>query len=258
MANEEDKKILLDKGGLRKLLSLIGDWLLDWQTKNIVPIEGGGTGATDAKEACENLQAYHLGLGTEIPAGADLNDYLIPGVYRTTGYSVTASLANKPQEVTNSFTMIVYQNFASAVTQQITDNTKGVSYRRYCNIGGTFDSWVCVDGIDSIVAEGNTSGWRWTKYANGRAECHVSVSGAATSSVTQGSMYLTSQFTLAFPFTFVEEPDVTMSGGLGYSATGIGYMRPTVSNVAFNIWSDGVTFTSQAYRYSVHVVGRWK
>lgn len=104
------------------------------------------TNAEDIASANTALQMkYDLGLGTEIPAGADLDDYTTPGVYRTTGASITASLSNKPSGLKNTITLVVTKKFSSAVVQRISDNITGVTYTRYVNIGGQADDWILVE-----------------------------------------------------------------------------------------------------------------
>lgn len=50
------------------------------------------------------------GLGTRISANSDLNNYTLPGCYRSVDAENTATLKNKPPSVTNGFRMEVKKN----------------------------------------------------------------------------------------------------------------------------------------------------
>ena len=95
-----------------------------------------------------------LGPGTTIPNGADLNQYITPGVFRSTSASVSETLANTPI-TSGGFRMIVEQIGSSDYIKQtiITRTTNCRTYKRYKNSSSWYD-WqlVLTDGtIESYI-----------------------------------------------------------------------------------------------------------
>ena len=76
-----------------------------------VSIEHGGTGAVDAINALANLFALNLNHITDgnfnIPEGADLNNYITPGVYRIPTALVAEKLVNGPAYISAGGRLIV-------------------------------------------------------------------------------------------------------------------------------------------------------
>ena len=73
-----------------------------------VAVANGGTGATTAAEAANALGIPSLLRGANIPEGANLNDYVQAGTYRTGSAAVSASVANTPHTATG-FNLYVMQ-----------------------------------------------------------------------------------------------------------------------------------------------------
>ena len=76
--------------------------------------------------------------GTEIQSGDDLNDYTMPGIYRSTSSSITASLLNMPEIFGSGFAMIVFIMSSSTNVQVIFAGNN--MYMRFSNSGG-WQSW---------------------------------------------------------------------------------------------------------------------
>lgn len=78
-----------------------------------VAIANGGTGATTAAEAADNIFALSLLAGEEIPEGSDLNDYTTAGNYRVASASIAATVTNSPT-TSGGYTLLVLKPYAKA------------------------------------------------------------------------------------------------------------------------------------------------
>ena len=67
--------------------------------------ESGGSSAP----SIDLSEYYKLGVGEAIPTGADLNNYVTPGTYRSSNADVTATLLNAPFDNTG-FRLVVQEN----------------------------------------------------------------------------------------------------------------------------------------------------
>lgn len=72
--------------------------------------------------------------GTAIQSGDDLNDYTMPGIYRSTSSRITASLLNIPEIISSGFTMLVFNMATTTYVQVIFAGDK--IYTRLSNTGG--------------------------------------------------------------------------------------------------------------------------
>lgn len=106
-----------------------------------VPVANGGTGATTAKGAADNLSVPSLIGGTAIPANADLNDYKTVGTYYSNTYKSTSNLVNCPTG--SPFTMTVGYGCGDSwyTIQEIVDFKEGVRYFRMGTGSGTWYDW---------------------------------------------------------------------------------------------------------------------
>ena len=116
--------------------------------KKPVTISSGGTGATTATEACNNLGAAIVGVGESIPSGADLNTYTTPGSYRSYQASISASLLNTPYTGTGFKLEVFNTTTANQIMQEIKANAAtSRTYRRTASLSDgtwTFNNWVKV------------------------------------------------------------------------------------------------------------------
>lgn len=174
-------------------------------------------------------ETYYLGLGTEIPSGANLNDYKTPGVYITASDSVTASLSNWPSEVRGNATLIVRKVINGAIVQELKSNTNAIGASRYYDsAASTWGEWSYDSGIDAVIARGTSYyGWEWVKYASGVA--HMFCRKGFTATTSGGYLSVSSD---AFPFGLMSGKAHSATIGVGAQGTGATY--PAYSNVRFD------------------------
>lgn len=118
-----------------------------------VAIANGGTGATTAAEAADNILALSLLAGEEIPEGSDLNDYTTAGNYRVASASIAATVTNSPTTI-GGYTLLVLKPYAKAA--DVASNVKQVVmtlaevhrvYVRACNADlETWGPWYKFEG----------------------------------------------------------------------------------------------------------------
>lgn len=212
---------------------------------------------TDVSELQDGAPYYTLGLGTEIPAGADLNDYVEPGIY----YGVYGSYLNAPSPDVygkSAFVLEVRNGTAQNEFLQIfKDAGNGVTWTR-AYFSGAWQVWHCTGGVDSIVAEGITSGWNWIKYANGTAEAHVRIYTTAPKIAFRANSYY--QYGISnFPFEFKDVPFVYVTASsAGYADLSSCVNKATTKDVDWNIATpSGVTDGRNVY-VNIYVRGDWK
>jgi hypothetical protein len=71
------------------------------------------------------------GTSQEIPSGADLNDYIVPGAYVSVGTSITETLVNAPPFNSGGFRLIVSFNSNDVSTIQVATYNASASYIFY-------------------------------------------------------------------------------------------------------------------------------
>lgn len=130
------------------------------------------------------------------------------GNYYCSTNAISVTLSNVPEDMCSAFTMQIFSATGTPTTnvyyraQRLTEYKTGVTYfRLYDGYDEVWTDWNCVQGIDSIVAQGISNNMRWKKYASGRAEIvaysqHV---GAINSSYNDNS-YKGAATTVALPF----------------------------------------------------------
>ena len=200
---------------------------------------------------------YTLGLGTEIPAGADLNDYKEPGNYfwPNNGGAIPANTAF-PSGAAFDLKVEKVKNGVYEITRQIIKSTNNSMTGMRVTVGTGWSDWVFTGGIDSIVAEGTTGVWRWSKFANGNAIAYAANIVTTTGGINRafGALYSSPTRSLTFPFNFTTIPYVGMKSINGYMP------------VPFD---NSLTKTNYEWRYvnsqgdasaqmSVIAIGRWK
>ena len=118
-------------------------------TSLIKPLElgSGGTGATTAFKACNNLKTlsldYVLDSDYMISSGDDLNTYLTPGVYRCNSSAISQSLVNGSPYTGSGFRLIVSGNSSTTGIIQIAfyNATSNYVYYRIQSNSGTWSEW---------------------------------------------------------------------------------------------------------------------
>lgn len=219
---------------------------------------------TDVSELQDGAPYYTLGLGTEIPAGADLNDYVTPGKYWSNVTSKIGTIANMPDDVHTGFTMTVEEvvNITSGtkyIVQTVTDRGDFIQHKRnyYSERSGVkFEGWVCVSGIDSIVAEYTGEGVHWEKYANGIAKVWAYTEFTYAINYSYAGMYDVSN-TVYYPFPFkkITRFDVAayITGTL--ADTAIHYVR--TNSADFYVKCPN-SLSHRTYAVMYEVIGEWK
>lgn len=122
------------------------------------PIALGGTGATTALEALNNLGGAAISLATAIPANANLNSYLTAGTYDVPN-SVIASLTNSPFASRAYKLYIIACASASYITQIAISPYYGeICIRDYDYTAKSWNAWNKIVSQPTTVSETGT----WT------------------------------------------------------------------------------------------------
>lgn len=198
---------------------------------------------------------YYLGLGEEIPSGADLNDYKTPGVYVIPSAAVS-TLSNNPFAGQGEpvLTLLVRDNVGGGnVTQELSMLNAGITYYRfYQSWVSTWDTWYCNSGTDAPIAEGTVdvpgARWDYIKWAGGMA--HLSMTTTMSASDIVFAEY--NHIHVSYPFQLTS---VTGGGGFvsveasagctlnhvhAYGDSVEAYVRPIVGSgvvtICLSIW----------------------
>ena len=98
-----------------------------------------------------DVGVYNLEAGEEIPSGADLNDYVTPGVY-SASFAVMSSLLNLPEGLPTDLGMrLVVNNIATTdnIAQTINSNDNAfIYYRVIFTSSQTFRPWAQLQTVD--------------------------------------------------------------------------------------------------------------
>lgn len=127
----------------------------------VLPIENGGTGATNSSDAIINLgitpetiKALSLEGGIVIPENTNLDNYNEPGNYYCETNDKAITLLNTP--TATAFKMSVrFGNGVNYPTQTIYDFLSGKVYERYQNIDSTWSNWKRAYQTDDVIPVGN-------------------------------------------------------------------------------------------------------
>lgn len=115
-----------------------------------LPVSKGGTGATSASSASNNIQAKSIGSGTTINENDDLDSYKTVGNYICPMTLTAQTLKNCP--ITSAFNMVVgYGNgTTSYLYQEITHFLTGVKYyRAYTASDKAWNDWKVTYGTNN-------------------------------------------------------------------------------------------------------------
>ena len=200
---------------------------------------------------------YELGLGTEIPAGADLNDYVEPGIYYTVG-DITQN-RNMPENTANAGILVIH-DFPGGVRLQTYTIFNGEAWsRRYRVSDGNWREWTRNSGIDAIVAEGtNSAGWTWRKYANGVAEAWNVSSGYSVTNIATWNNIVFGIITVQYPFAFLGNTSAVVSVRNGSSLAWSDVVNADSSKVEARILTSSIPSDTSSIIVRIHVQGRWK
>lgn len=198
---------------------------------------------------------WHMVEYIRIAENTDLNTLVIPGFYRSTQTSVTATLKNMPTNQTSGFNLHVYETAGNGglvnLRQELVRD--GKTFIRYTNDQGvTWSNWLCMSAYDIgdiVTTSTNTNpgsrfGGTWqlidkeftpfVKKLEGEAEVAPYVTDGEGATVTAMAIMRTghSLFIRVYFTTLVELADTAVTlatlnlnalgvSGLGYACTGV-------------------------------------
>ena len=145
-----------------------------------LPIAHGGTGATTALGATQNLGVFSNKIGgTEIPANADLNTYTTPGTYYSPDSTRTKTLTNRPFDV-SGFKLFVDGSYGTNYVHQYVIHSTSAIWHRSKTGSTTWSAWAKIyDTVNkpskSDIGLGNV---------DNTADANKSVASAATLTAT--------------------------------------------------------------------------
>ena len=225
-----------------------------------------------------NVSGRVLGLGAlpDIPSGADVNDYKIPGAYAVYGTS-----KNLPYDRSGTLRVWISNggyDYSHYRMQEYIPLDNSCTYRRaWDGQSNEWSEWKVTGGCTAIIDEGSKEtypsgsysedgtrsfSWYWRKYSDGTAECWARVeNGKRNIRNTLGGMYYAYCDLVMFPFSFSDIPVVTATveskTTLMIASRDIGDYTPQAAPAPYRVLSpiaiDNATFT-----IAYHAIGRWK
>ena len=185
-----------------------------------------------------DVGVYNLEAGEAIPSGADLNDYVTPGVYRSGNADVTSTLQNAPF-TTSGFRLVVQQNQTTDWITQLAFAGENVKIRGISTSTPQYGEWQQLQTVDD-------TGWQtaaltsdFKLYASGspvryrRKNGVVTVTGIvspASNTNDIGSSTRVDMFTLPEGYRPVSDVVVMCQG----TSTDLWVFGITASGVAFS------------------------
>lgn len=117
----------------------------DGIVNHVQSLEKGGTGATTAIDAANNLMVKSIGYGIEIKENDDLNLYTEVGNYVCTLTTTAETILNRPDGLKSAFVMTI--GYPTGTTsyryQELTENSTGIKYyRTYTVAENAWSEWV--------------------------------------------------------------------------------------------------------------------
>lgn len=156
------------------------------------------------------------------------------------------------------YTQTTTQSIGLQGGDQPHNNMQPYIVMRYFITTGKGDPVSGINPADYVVEWGNTDGWRWEKWASGKAECWYSYKqnhSAANGTAFNFNYYSVSNIT--FPFEFADVPSIQVTGNVGSQNSFVAYVKePTTTSVNVEICTN--TSGAQAVRVYVHLLGKWK
>ena len=182
-----------------------------------------------------NVTGNVLGLGglTQIPDGADLNDYRQPGVYGIRTNAAAETMSNIPYK--KAGVLRVFSGTGTSpiegdwvyFVQDYIDHTGRFRYTRNILTNGTAGQWQYGDWLycgvtDNYVTESRVAGgsgsWSYKKWSDGSFELNGNFTVTTTESTAKGSLFMSELFEIDAPFTMKY---ATVTGG---TATNFGLL----------------------------------
>ena len=228
-----------------------------------------------------NVSGRVLGLGAlpDIPSGADVNDYKIPGAY-----AVYFTSKNLPYDMSGTLRVWISNggyDYSHYRMQEYIPLDNSCTYRRaWDGQSNEWSEWKVTGGCTAIVAEGSVQSdrmvcwsddgpisylWYWRKYSDGTAECWTRVEhGRRNIRNTLGGMYYVNCDCIWYPFNFISNPvlnatveskhTLSLASWVGHVENRTDFtVNPPEYRVLSPIAIDNATFT-----IAYHAIGRWK
>lgn len=129
-------------------------------TFGTLPIAQGGTGAINQSAAVNNLQAWSLSGGSQIPENADLNAYKTFGNYYQNATIKAKTILNNPYNDNTSLTAFQLKVISSTgagsptyIRQELYEYDKNYYFvRQSSNTGNSWTSWVPFNTLSRVYA----------------------------------------------------------------------------------------------------------
>ena len=132
-----------------------------WPAKfdDAVEIVGDVSIPDDGGPVINGYSVGTLGPGTDIPSGSDLNNYTIPGVYRSSSATISESLLNTPYTSTGFKLVVEHIGNVGYLRQTIITRSAGCTYyMRYQSTSSwhTWQTFSADDSADYLPLSGGT------------------------------------------------------------------------------------------------------
>lgn len=161
------------------------------------------------------------------------------------------------------YTQTTTQSIGSQGGDQPHNNMQPYIVMRYFITTGKGDPASGINPADYVVEWGNTDGWRWEKWASGKARCWKTVTLAATKSMPDGNLWYYDPFFPAdtFPFEFREPPAFSFEQ-MRDNGQGVGLAVAPVGTITTAGHPSGTVIGSSEGNYTFEFVlvfsGEWK
>lgn len=197
---------------------------------------------------------------TKIPSNADLNDYVLPGVYAIGSSSTAATIANIPSQVAG--TLRVFASAGNAITASSTwkyliqeyITYTGVRFQRYGESGsGTAVTWGTWKRVCYIKENGSSGVWTYTIYEDGTVDLYLNATTQLTnySTTSTGGLY---SYVGTFPFSINSRYTAVAGCKVG---TGISIMALTnaLSGTQLSLVAQSNLTGTQSCTFHAHIHG---
>lgn len=241
-------------------------WEKTFNSRDIIEIANGGTGASNRANAIQNL----LKLPDNTPPTADTPSAWAEFGNFTCYYGTGSTVINKPSGYGTLIQILQTVGNALTIQQIWLGQQYGQMYVRAGNNVG-WNGSADVDGGDAwrlhlddintanyVVEQGTSGAWTYRKWNDGTSECWGSSVATYQTSSTEGGLYYVLSKAKLPTGLFISMPTsiVTVYGNwIGGASTGSG---STMSSLNIYTWTPTSDANTRALSSQVHCFGRWK